>query len=189
MAPHPSPFFLFAGRLQKLKGVQMAIEAFRRYRDCDLVIAGDGPYRAPLEQCARGMPNVRFRRAVGPRELQGLYRHAVALIVPSIGYETFGTVVVEAFAQRTPAIVHNLGALPEVVAQSGGGVTYDDVSGLEDALRTFCSDPGLRDALGESGYRAYLKYWTAEAHLGRYFALIDEITARKQAAGLAGARR
>lgn len=188
MGPHSSPFFLVVGRLEKLKGVQMAIDAFRDYRDCDLVIVGDGRYRTHLEQRARGLRHVRFRRAVGPGELQALYRHAIALIVPSIGYETFGTVIVEAFAQRTPAIVHNLGALPEVVAQSGGGVTYDGASELADALRTFHSDTGLRDALGERGYRAYLKYWTAEAHLERYFTLIDGIAARKQAGGFAGAR-
>jgi glycosyltransferase involved in cell wall biosynthesis len=189
MPPHPSPFFLVVGRLEKLKGVQVAIEAFRRYRDCDLVIAGDGPYRARLEQRARGLPHVCFRGTVGPGELQALYRHAIALIVPSIGYETFGTVIVEAFAQRTPAIVHNLGALPEVVTQSGGGMMYDDASGLEDALRTLRSDGGLRDTLGGRGYRAYLKDWTVEAHLERYFALLNGIMARKQAAGLEEGRR
>src|SRR5262249_50663452 len=122
MAPDPSPFFLVVGRLEKLKGVQVAIEAFRRYSVCNLIIAGDGSYRPEVEQDAPGLSPVRFRGAVEPGALHALYRRAIALIVPSIGYETFGTVIVEAFAHRTPAIVHNLGALPEVVRQSGGGV-------------------------------------------------------------------
>jgi glycosyltransferase involved in cell wall biosynthesis len=36
------PYFLFVGRLVKLKGAQTLIEAFRRYDAADLVIAGDG---------------------------------------------------------------------------------------------------------------------------------------------------
>jgi glycosyltransferase involved in cell wall biosynthesis len=189
VAPDPSPFFLVVGRLEKLKGVQVAIDAFRRYPACNLIIAGDGPYRPRLEQDARGLPHVRFRGTVGPAALQELYRRAIALIVPSIGYETFGTVIVEAFAQRTPAIVHNLGALPEVVRQSAGGVTYDDTPGLCDAVRRLHEDDALRDALGESGHRAYLTYWTAEAHLARYFELIDQIRAGTSTARPAAGRR
>ncbi len=179
--PHPAPFFLFAGRLEKMKGAQVAIEAFRGYRDCDLLIAGNGRYRPALERLARGLPHVHFRGSVGHRDLQALYRHAIALLVPSVGYETFGMVVVEAFAQRTPAIVHNLGSLPEIIAQSGGGMTYDDVAGLRDALVTLRRDSHLRDALGERGYQAYLRYWSADVHLQSYFAVIDEVMARKGA--------
>jgi glycosyltransferase involved in cell wall biosynthesis len=182
--PHPVPFFLFAGRLEKMKGAQVAIEAFRRYRDCDLLIAGGGRHRPALERLARGLPHVHFRGSLGHRELQVLYRHAVALLVPSVGYETFGMVVAEAFAQRTPAIVHNLGSLPEIIAQSGGGITYDDVAGLRDALEALRGDPLLRNSLGERGYQAYLRYWSPEAHLQQYFAVIDEVMARKGAAGI-----
>ena len=42
--PHPRPYFLFVGRLEKMKGVQVLIEAFRSYQKCDLLIAGDGNY-------------------------------------------------------------------------------------------------------------------------------------------------
>lgn len=181
--PHPRPFFLFAGRLEKIKGAHIAIEAFRRYRDCDLLIAGNGTQRAALERLARRMPHVHFRGSLGYRDLQALYRHAAALIVPSVGYETFGMVVVEAFAQRTPAIVHNLGSLPEIIAQSGGGMTYDDVAGLREALVALRRDPQLRDALGERGHRSYLRFWTPEAHLQQYFAVIDEVMTRKGAPG------
>ena len=62
---------------------------------------------------------------VGPQhELGRLYYHALACIVPSVAYETFGLVVIEAFAQKTPAIVRDLGALPEVIQESGGGFVY-----------------------------------------------------------------
>jgi glycosyltransferase involved in cell wall biosynthesis len=114
-------------------------------------------------------------------DLQALFRHATALIVPSIGYETFGIVILEAFVQRTPVIVHNLGPFPEVVDQSGGGLIYDDEAGLLRALRTLRERPDERRALGERGYEAYLRYWTPEAHLRQYFDLIQRIEAAKRA--------
>ena len=45
-------------------------------------------------------------------ELGTLYFHALACIVPSITYETFGMIIIEAFARSTPVIVRDLGGLP-----------------------------------------------------------------------------
>ena len=56
--------------------------------------------------------------------LGNLYYHAVACILPSITYETFGMIIIEAFARMTPVIVRDLGAFPEVIHDSGGGFIY-----------------------------------------------------------------
>src|SRR5262249_2639672 len=45
---HPRPYFLYVGRLVKLKGVDTLVRAFRRYPDADLVIVGDGEERTAL---------------------------------------------------------------------------------------------------------------------------------------------
>jgi glycosyltransferase involved in cell wall biosynthesis len=178
-SPHPRPYFLVVGRLEKMKGVQAAIEAFRSHRDDDLLIVGDGSYEATLRRLAAGLPHVHFLGRLPYSRLQALFRHATALIVPSVGYETFGIVILEAFVQRTPVIVHNLGALPEIVQQSGGGLVYSDATGLVDALRALRPDTALRRSLGERGYEAYRRYWTPEVHLRQYFGLIRDIAARK----------
>ena len=39
-------------------------------------------------------------------------------------YETFGMIIIEAYARKTPVIVRDLGALPEVVEDSRGGFAY-----------------------------------------------------------------
>lgn len=177
--PHPRPYYLVVGRLEKMKGVQTAIEAARGRPDEDLLVVGDGGYEGALRRLAAGLPHVRFLGRLPYARLQALFRHAVALIVPSIGYETFGIVMLEAFVQRTPVIAHNLGALPEIVEQSGGGLVYDDVRGLAHAMETLRSNPELRRSLGNRGYEAYRRYWTPEAHLRQYFSLIREIAAGK----------
>src|SRR5438270_12482623 len=41
-APQERPYFLFVGRLEKLKGVEPLIDRFRDYPDAELLIAGEG---------------------------------------------------------------------------------------------------------------------------------------------------
>jgi glycosyltransferase involved in cell wall biosynthesis len=178
------PFFLFVGRLEKLKGVQVVIPLFRGNGAADLVIAGDGDYAEELKQLAAGSERIHFLGRLTPAELRAVYARAVALLVPSITFETFGQVIIEAYAARTPVIVHDLGPLPEIIAQSGGGLVYRDARGLVEAMERLRTDGVLRDQLGEAGYRAYRARWTEAAHVERYLGLIEEIRARNKSAGI-----
>ena len=170
----PRPYFLYVGRLEKIKGVDVLLERFRDYGDADLTIVGDGTQAEGLRRRAEGLPGVRFLGRVHPATLSGLYTGAIALIVPSVGYEVFGLVVLEAFARRTPVIVHDLGALPELVEESGGGLVYRTPDELLRAMESLRADPELRRELGQRGYKTWLRRYTEGAHLRGYFAAIDE---------------
>jgi glycosyltransferase involved in cell wall biosynthesis len=174
------PYFLYVGRLERLKGVQVLLAAFRGYREADLVIVGEGKVGAELRREASDLPHVRFLGRVHPSELPSLYASAVALIVPSIGFEVFGIVILEAFAQQTPAIVHDLGALPEVIEESEGGFAYRTTEELVAAMERLRQDATLRRELGARGHDAWRRLWTEEPHLAGYFAAIED------ARGLAG---
>ncbi len=76
---------------------------------------------------------------------------------------------------KTPVIVNNLGALPEVIQDSGAGFVYNNEDELIGAMEKLAEKPALRAALGEKGYQAYLKYWSEEAHIERYLNLIKDI--------------
>lgn len=179
--PHPDgPYFLAVGRLEKLKGLQDVIPLFARLGRATLLIAGDGDYRAPLEALAGGSPYVRFLGRQSRDALVPLFRHAVAVLMPSICYENFPLVTIEAFQQRTPVIVRDLGGMPEVVANSDGGLTFSTEADLEDALVRLLDDRALRDRLGENGHRTYRDEWTADVYLDRYFRLIDELEAGRR---------
>ncbi len=181
--PLPSrPFFLFVGRLEKIKGLQTVIPLFREGGEADLVVAGDGDYAPELRRLAAGCERIHFLGRMTPTQLRGVYARAIALLVPSITFETFGQVIIEAYAVRTPVIVRDLGPLPEIVAESGGGLVFRDDAGLREAMKLLRADPVLRDALGEAGYRAYRSRWTEETHLERYLGLIRHLRARKRMA-------
>ena len=168
------PYFLFVGRLERLKGVQTLIELFRRYDRADLLVAGDGDYGEELRREAADLEHVRFLGHVHPERLASLYAGAIALLVPSVGYETFGIVSLEAFAQRTPVIVRDLGGLTEAVEDSGGGFAYRTDEELLEAMERLRTDPELRRELGERGHEAYVRLWSEEPHLERYFEAIEE---------------
>jgi glycosyltransferase involved in cell wall biosynthesis len=161
--------------LEKLKGLQTLIPVFHQYRKAQLLIAGTGGYEAPLRRLAEGSVNIHFLGFLSDQKLQVLYRKAVALIVPSICFEIFGNVIIEAFRQQTPAIVRNMGGMPELIHESGGGLVYDTDKELLEAMNQLVADPAYRHELGIRGYQTCQRQWTAEAHLKRYLALINEI--------------
>ncbi len=169
------PYFLFVGRLEKLKGLQTLIPVFRHYPKAQLVIVGIGSYQSHLQKLAKGYSNISFLGYISPTQLQSLYSKAVALIVPSLCFENFPLVMIEAFRQQTPVIVRNLGGTPEIIEKSGNGLVYETEEELLAEMNRLLANPSYRQELGLSGYQAYKKNWTTEAHLKRYFELIDAI--------------
>jgi glycosyltransferase involved in cell wall biosynthesis len=176
------PYIAAAGRLVKMKGFQRLIPAMKALPDVDLRIAGTGLYEPVLRALAEGLPNVRFEGLLGGHELSRLFRGARAVVVPSLFPETFGYVVLEAFAVRTPVVVHRGGgAILETGAESGGGLAYGTETELIDAVRAVVNDDGLRRRLADAGYAARCGPWSETAHLARYFELIEECRSRRPA--------
>ena len=168
------PYFLFVGRLVKIKGVHTLFDVFREHVGADLLIAGDGAWGDELRSRAADLPNVRFLGHVHPQVLRALYAGAIATLVPSLVYETFGFITLESLAQGTPVIARDLGAVGELVRESGGGFTYANDAELVDAMEKLRTQPDLRARLARRGYDAYLERWSEEPHLRRYLGLIEE---------------
>jgi glycosyltransferase involved in cell wall biosynthesis len=178
--PHERPYFLFVGRLELVKGVQTLIDLWGRVPDYDLLVVGSGSYAAELQARAAPNPRIRFLGPLPQRELGAVYYHALAAIVPSLTYETFGQITIEAFARKTPAIVRDLGALPEVIEDSGGGFVYRTDEELLSQVGQIGSAPELRERLGCEGYRAFVRFWSREAHLRLYDELLTSLCSEKR---------
>lgn len=184
----PGPdYFLFVGRLEKIKGLHQLIPLFGEHGNrppelpqAELWIAGSGSQEAELRRLAAGNPRVRFLGYVHEPRLSELYRNAVALVVPSLCYEVFPLVLLEAFRQRTPVLVRRIGGMTEVAESSAGGAAFADTPELAALMRQLLADPDRRDALGRRGYEAFQRCWTPEAHLARYFSIIDEAAGAKR---------
>lgn len=173
--PQERPYFLFVGRLEVIKGLQTLIDLWDRVPDYDLLVAGAGSYGEELRQRAAANSRIKFLGPVSQRDLGTLYFHALACLVPSVTFETFGIIIIEAFARKTPAIVRDLGALPEVIEESGGGFVFRTDHELLSYIRQIGASPQLRIDLGNKGYQAFLKNWSLEAHLRLYWELLGSL--------------
>jgi glycosyltransferase involved in cell wall biosynthesis len=173
------PYFLFVGRLERIKGLQDVIPAFDDTSPTDLLIAGTGSYEAELRALADGWANVRFLGYQPPDRLPALYRGARALITPSVCYEVLPLVVLEAFQQGVPIIARRLGAFPEIVGESGAGLLFANRTELDAAIRSLASDTAHRDTMGEAARHAFHAKWSETVALTAYFDLIRAIAARR----------
>jgi glycosyltransferase involved in cell wall biosynthesis len=177
--PQEDPYFLFVGRLETIKGLQTLIPLWKDVDGIDLLIAGTGTAERQLRAEAASNPRIKFLGPLPQRQLGTLYFHALACIVPSITYETFGMIIIESFARKTPVIARDLGALPEVIHDSGGGFVYGTDEELLTAMNRIATSPSLRTDLGEKGYRAFVKWWSREAHMALYFDFLQKMAIKK----------
>lgn len=180
-SPHPRPYFLYVGRLERLKGVDDLLTAFAHYAGADLLVAGDGDHSEDLRRQAAGNPRVVFLGRVEQAPLGRYYRHAIALLVPSRCYETFGVITLEAFGQRTPVIARRLGPLPEIVESAGE--LFDTEGELLAAMERLQSDPARRRALGEAGFDACQTVYAEQVVVPRFIDLVHQAIDRRRRRG------
>ena len=166
---------VFAGRLGPQKAVGVLLDALERAAGVTLVIAGDGPERAALEQrvAAPGrVGGVLWRgRGRGERDLL-LSRAAHASVLPS-AWENFPHTLVEALAVGCPVIATAVGGVPEVVRDGANGLLAPpgDSGALAHAIERFFGDASLRERLhgaaaqSVEGYSEGVVFSTIEAEL------------------------
>ena len=186
-SPHPRPYFLFVGRLERIKGLDEVIPVFARYPDADLLIIGTGDYESELRHRAAGLRNVKFIGRLAPNELSPYYTSAVALVVSSVCFETFGITLIEAFRQGTPVIARAIGPFPEIVERCAGGILYSDGDDLHEALQRLQYDSEVRVSMATAARAGFETWWSEESVLKGYFRTLRRAALAKGRARLASA--
>lgn len=155
------PLLLFVGRLQPLKGPDIAIrtlaEVRRKVPDARLLIVGGvsgsgagrtdpDDLRSLAEELGVG-DAVRLLPARPQETLAALYRQADVVVVPSRS-ETFGLVALEAQASGTPVVAARVGGLIEVLRDGGGTLVegHDPVDHAA-AVVSLLTDPAHRQTV------------------------------------------
>jgi len=177
-SPEEDPYFLFVGRLEKIKGVQDIIPAFSGDRGPKLVIIGTGGYESALRQQAADKPRVKFLGRLALEALPRYYRHAIALIVPTLGYETFGVILIEAFKYGTPVIARRIGPFPEIL-EGGGGLLFSNGDELGDALGRLRDDETFRSSLARAARASFERQWREDVVIDAYFDLLRRMARAK----------
>ncbi len=173
-------YYLFVGRIEKIKGLQDVIPLFDDHVPAELWIVGSGNYENTLKNLASDNRKIKFIGQKQPHELKILYSHALALLTPSLCYEVFPLVLLEAFREGIPVIARSLGPYPEIVQQSNAGLLFSKTDELKSILIHLAKDHKTRQQLGKAGKQAFHKYWCEKASMIKYFELINELASNKQ---------
>lgn len=187
---HPGAFhLLFAGRIQRLKGPHILIDAAALLRsrrpDIDLrvtilgALSGAKDFNLKSIVSAAGMDDVLTHRPpVGAPELAGWYRSADVVVMPSYS-ESFGLVALEAQACGTPVVATRVGGLSRAISHGRTGLLVEGhhPSDWADALEALYDDPVTRENMGRAAaVRAEGSGWarTADITLESYQAAVKE---------------
>lgn len=120
-------YYLFAGRLSYEKGVYDLINVFEKCSDIPLYIAGDGPEKRHLKDYCKqqNIKNIKFLGGLNKLELTKLYQNCLAVVQPSLWFETFGMTILEAFSCGRPVIAYDRGAISELVENGKTGILIE----------------------------------------------------------------
>lgn len=150
---------IYVGALTYQKGVDVLLKACASANSFDrIVLAGDGPRRAELEQMANDLgirDRCRFLGRVPHQDLIELYGTASCIVMPSRTtprlVEQFGRVLIEAMAAGCPLIASDSGNIPAVVGEAGVIVPEDDPDALSHAIDKVLVDLEYQRSLHERG--------------------------------------
>ena len=148
---------MFAGKLTVYKGVRYLIKAARKI-DAEVVILGEGPERANLEQRTKeyGLKNVHFIGHLGTsNELNKFYKRADVFVAPSVWDEPLGLVILEAMACKTPVVVTRKGGIPLAVKDGINGffVRPKNSNEIAEKVNRLLADEDKRFKMGENARR------------------------------------
>ncbi|MGQ9681381.1 MAG: glycosyltransferase family 4 protein [Anaerolineae bacterium] len=155
------PTILFMGRLEKRKGFEYLLDAFARVRhhipNARLIVAGafSKEDKEPFVTQARreGIRGVHFVGYVPETEKPRYFRSCDVFCAPSLGYESFGIVLLEAMATGRPIVASNIPGYRSVLTNGCEGLLIEpaDPLALAEALIRLLRDPELRQRMGERG--------------------------------------
>ena len=150
------PLLVTAGALIPRKNQRLTMAALERLPDTTLLVVGDGPDRAELEQVARSSAlagRVRFLGSRQHEELPGFLAAADAMVLPSLS-EGLANVWVEALACGTPIVIGDIGGAREVLDRpEAGRIVPFDAEAVAAAVRDLLASPPDRELVRKAAER------------------------------------
>lgn len=131
-------YFLYLGRIDKLKGIDLILKAWKDIKDEELYIVGTGPFEEDAKRYvnSNNMKNVKFLGFRNKDEVKQILNKAKALIIASQWYEGFPMTILEAFSVGTPVIAGNIGNIKNIIEDRKSGLLfkYDSSEELVDRI-------------------------------------------------------
>lgn len=178
----PYPTIFFVGRHEPRKGLDVLIDALQYLPDeVRLWVGGDGPETDGLRSRVANDPRVEWLGRISDADKQARLRGADVFCAPSLYGESFGVVLLEAMAARTPIVASDLDAY-SIVARPGRDALLSapgDPAALAAALKRVLFDQDTADNLVASGLdRA--RQFSMDTLAERYVDIYADLAARRR---------
>jgi glycosyltransferase involved in cell wall biosynthesis len=170
-----------ASRLVPAKGVHVMVAALRHLPETiTLVIAGDGPERARLEEQARDggvAARVRFCGEISADALDAEIAAAELVVSPTLRPEPFGLIGPEAMAHAKPLVAFDGGATPEWLVDGENGVLIHERTpeALAAAIKTVLDDSKRAAAMGNKGREMWRQNFAPGSYVSNLVASLEKI--------------
>ncbi len=153
---------LFVGRLSPEKGLECLALAVKSLRNTQINIVGSGPMQDSLSN-SPGLILLGWKTQI---EVYSEMSNARYLVVPSIWHETFGLIVIEAFANGLPVIASRIGALAELVEEGYTGLLFDPGSStsLSEKISWAETHPDELMVMGNNARNEYVKKYSPQVN-------------------------
>jgi spore coat protein SA len=183
---------LFVGRLVHQKGVHLLLDAIpaivAKHPDALFVIVGSALYgshrmthyvKSLHRQAKSWWKHIHFQPYIPHDELPSWFAMADVAVVPSIGHEAFGLVIVEAMAAELPVVATRAGGMKEVIAEGVTGylVTKEYpgiVRELEERITDLLGNEETRLEMGRKGRERVMEMFLWEHTAQRWLQIAKE---------------
>lgn len=176
-------YFLFAGRLNIEKGVEILLAAFKEFDKGKLLIAGDGPNLQSLLRMAKTLKlnNVEFLGYQPPAKIRSLLAGCRASIVSSIIFENLPYAVMETMMAGKTVIASRIGGIPEMIEHDINGLLFEsgNSSQLARMLNLVWADKSLAQRLGIAAREKAISAYSSDKHYSKLLQIYNEALGRK----------
>lgn len=159
-------YYVYVSRIEKLKGIHVILEAFRRMPEKKLVVLGTGPDEEEAHQFVQNnqMQNVTFLGFQPKTEVEKWLYHAKALVFPTQWYEGYPMTIIESFAVGTPIVGSNIGNVGTIVKDGENGLSfqYDDPADLVKKIEYLDENPDVALRLEEGARQNFINEHMAQ---------------------------
>jgi glycosyltransferase involved in cell wall biosynthesis len=143
--------FVYLGGLDEHKGIKWLINAFKKInnKNINLSIAGKGKMENFIRQASEEDNRIKYLGYLNEEQINKLLYKSDVLIVPSIWYEPFGRVVIDAYRNIMPVIGSDIGGLSEIIEDKETGllVKLNSENDLINAINKFSDRSVIKEKL------------------------------------------
>jgi len=172
-------YMLYVGRLSPEKGVVLLIKAATDSLGVGIKIIGDGPQYSKLVKLTRKLnaTHIEFLGRVEGKDKIKYLENAMATIVPSVCYETFGLTALESLSVGTPVIAANTGSLPFIVNDGKNGLLFEsgNYMDLRDKIKKLVKEKNLAYEMGLCGINTVKKKYNPNKYYNKLMAIYDSV--------------